>query len=371
MTDHKSDNDIDWDKLLELLDGKEAEASLNEAEIAALAAAREMRARMGAGKFSAAEGWQLFVQERDKRKGRMMRLVKITIAALLILAVGAGLWIMQPAHQPVEVADEIPAGKVRLKLADGRAITIGKDTQVIKNNAGAQIQAAPASLIYTAGGAGEKITAMDTLEVPRGIRFSLKLADGTLVWLNAASRLIYPATFNSTAREVYIEGEAFFEVASNARQPFIVHAGKTAMKVLGTAFNVNTYGPLITATLSSGRLLVTAGQSQTILLPDEQALYNEQDATLRKRTVESRIFTAWKEGDLFFEDATLLDITTILGRNYDYHFVFEDKNLEQLSFTLDMRRPDALQDALNLISKSMPQLHFRVTGKTIYITKRL
>lgn len=364
-------NHIDWDKLLDHLDGDKNAAPLNEAELAELAAAREMKARMGMEKFSVEDGWQQFVQARGEKKIRTIRLIKLAAAALLIPVIGTSLWwMLKPApQQQAQIADQRSAGQVRLKLAGGRTISIGKDSQLIQSNAVAKIQAGPSSLIYAAGNNSHTVTAMDTLEVPRGLQFTLHLSDGTQVWLNAGSTLIYPAAFNGTTREVFMQGEAFFEVAQHAHQPFIVHSGKTAMKVLGTAFNVNAYGPDITTTLSSGRLLVTAGQQQTVLAPGEQTRYDNQNGALTKKAVDPGTFTSWKEGDLFYEEVTLLDITTSLGRYYDYNFVFENKKLEKLSFTLDIRRPAALQDVLNLISRSMNNICFRVENRTVYVTQ--
>ena len=367
---NENDKEIDWEKLLNRMDGNSAGEALNEEELAMLAAAKEMQSRIGAAKFPEEEGWQNFVQARNRRQARRFTLVKLAAAAVLVLAIGAGLWTFLNRQHPPQLANETPAGKVRLKLSDGHEVTLGGSTQVIQNNGIASIKADQSSLVYGAGASRTLVTAMDTLEVPRGLQFTLQLADGTKVWLNAGSRLIYPAAFNGASREVYVQGEAYFDVAADIERPFTVYSGKVAMKVLGTAFNVNTYGPEIQTTLSSGKLLVTAGQESTVLTPDEQAVYNDKNGSLNKRTVEARVFTAWKEGDLFFEDATLLDITSYLARNYDYVFVFEDPTLEKISFTLDMRRPAVLQDVLNQISHSMNNLRFRVEGKTVHIMKR-
>ncbi|MGF6928689.1 transmembrane sensor [Chitinophaga sp. W2I13] len=367
---NEKDKEIDWDKLLDLMDGNRTGESLTEEELAMLAAAKEMQSRLGAEKFPEEEGWQSFVQARDRRQARRFTLVKLAAAAILVLAIGAALWTFLPRQHTPQLANEMPVGKVRLKLSNGHEITLGGDTQVIQNNGIAAIKAGQSSLVYDAGADRAVVTAMDTLEVPRGLQFTLRLADSTRVWLNAGSRLIYPAAFNGPSREVYVQGEAYFDVAADIERPFLVHTGKMTMKVLGTAFNVNTYGPGIQTTLSSGKLLVTAGQEHTILAPDEQAVYNDKNGSLQKRTVEARVFTAWMEGDLFFEDATLLDITGYLARNYDYVFVFEDPTLEKISFTLDMRRPAVLQDVLNQISHSMGNLRFRVEGKTVHIMKR-
>lgn len=361
-----NEHDIDWEKLMQQLEDGQLPSGMNEAERKALAAAREMQARLKAGSFSADDGWQRFTEARDQRKGRIRVLVRTAVAATVILAAGAAWWTFRP-KPVVQVADAQPAEKVMLRLSGGRTVTLGQDTQLIQNNNIARIKANTDHLEYAAGSGAEQVTAMDTLDVPRGRQFALRLADGTQVWLNAASRLIFPAAFHGASREVTVQGEAFFEVAQQATQPFIVHAGKTTMKVLGTGFNVNAYSPDLTATLSSGKLLVTAGQEQVVLQPDEQAVFNNASGSLRKQPVEAHIFTAWKDGDLFFEDATLADITASLARSYDYDFVFEDTDLKKMSFTIDIRRPAALQDVLNQITKSMQTVRFEVNGGTVHV----
>ncbi|SEW51081.1 FecR family protein [Chitinophaga arvensicola] len=369
MNKHENHHEIDWDKLLDKLDGSKANTSLNEEELAMLAAAKEMQSRIGAEKFPANAGWESFVQARDRKRARRFSLVKLAAAATLVLAIATVWWMLSRRQQAPQLANEMPAASVRLKLADGHTVTLGDNKQVIPHNGIAAIKADQHSAVYDPAATQHAVTGMDTLEVPRGLQFSLQLSDGTRVQLNAGTTLIYPAAFNGATREVAVKGEAYFEVAADIQRPFTVHAGMVTMKVLGTAFNVNTYTPELQTTLSSGKLLVAAGQQQTLLSPGEQSVYNSQSTTLQKRTVETRLFTAWAEGDLFFEDASLRDISTYLSRTYDYTFIFEDPALEKVSFTLDMRRPPALQDVLNQISRSMGQLRFRTEGRTVYIMK--
>ncbi|MBC9909487.1 FecR family protein [Chitinophaga varians] len=364
-----NEHDIDWEKLMQRLEDGQLPSGMTEAELKALAAAREMQARLKAGSFSADEGWQQFTEARDQRKGRIRVLVRTAVAAAVVLAAGATWWTFR-ATPVAQIANAQPVEKVMLRLSGGRTVTLGQDTQLIQNNPIARIKANTDHLEYAAGGGQDQVTAMDTLDVPRGRQFSLRLADGTQVWLNAASRLIFPAAFHGASREVTVQGEAFFEVAQQASQPFIVHAGKSTMKVLGTGFNVNAYGQEQTTTLATGKLLVTAGQEQVTLLPDEQAILNNTTGSLRKQPVEAHLYTAWKDGDLFFEDAPLQDITASLARSYDYHFIFDDTDLKQMSFTIDIRRPAALQDVLNQITKSMQTVRFEVDGRTVHVKKQ-
>ncbi|MBC9932827.1 FecR family protein [Chitinophaga qingshengii] len=364
-----NEHNIDWDKLLQQLEDGRPSSGLEPEELAALAAAREMQARLKAGSFPAEEGWQRFTEARDQRSGRIRLLIKTAVAATVVLAAGAAWWTFRPKQAPMQIADALPEEKVKLHLSGGRTVTLGLDTQLIQNNTVARIQANTDHLEYAAGSASETVTAMDTLDVPRGRRFSLRLSDGTRVWLNADSRLIFPAAFHGASREVTVKGEAFFDVAQQATQPFIVHAGGTSMKVLGTSFNVNAYGPDMTATLSSGKLQVTAGAQQVVLLPDEQAVLH-QDGALKKQPAEARTYAAWKDGDIFYEDAALENITTGLGRNYDYDFVFDDAGLKKMNFTIDIHQPATLQDVLNQIMKTLPAVRFEVKDRTVHVKRQ-
>ena len=129
---------------------------------------------------------------------------------------------------------------VILSLSDGRRIDLS--AREGKIGAGEEVVNHPENkqLFYAADQGGEKISRMNRLDVPQGAEYHLVLSDGTRVWMNARSRLVYPVAFGDT-REVELEGEAYFEVTRDENRPFIVHAGQVAVKVLGTEFNVSNY----------------------------------------------------------------------------------------------------------------------------------
>jgi transmembrane sensor len=369
MLENNDDKNIDWDKMTDLLDGKRSLVDLTDDELRLLAAAREMKARLALTGISVEEGWQGF--DAKRKKARTVRMRSLAVAATIVLAISIGLWMFAPlsktGKQPAQLANAQPSGKVQLKLGNGTIITPGSTSQTIQHGDEAVVKLGSTSVTYEGGNTAGELLAMDTLEVPRGLQFDLQLADGTQVWLNSDSRLFYPAVFKGSTREVYVEGEAFFAVKTNASQPFIVHAGNNSLKVLGTSFNINTFDNAVTTTLTTGRLVVSANDQQQLLDPGEQTMY--RSGMLDKQTVDTHIYTAWKDGDLFFEDATLRDITTYLARNYDYNFEFNDPSLESVKFTLDIRRPAHLQDALDLISKSLSDIHFSVHHKTVQVKK--
>ncbi|MDN5216668.1 FecR domain-containing protein [Fulvivirgaceae bacterium BMA12] len=147
---------------------------------------------------------------------------------------------------------------------------------------------------------------------PRGKRTIQTLADGTVVHLNANSRLKYAKTFSGDAREVFLEGEAYFDVVSNPEKPFIVHTPEIATRVLGTSFNVRAYSdePEVKVSLLEGKVEISNSQSAAarkhFLSPDQQYIFNRKDTTININTntdLEKAI--AWKENRLIIDGESL------------------------------------------------------------------
>ena len=203
---------------------------------------------------------------------------------------------------------------VILSLSDGRRIDLS--AREGKIGAGEEVVNHPENkqLFYAADQGGEKISRMNRLDVPQGAEYHLVLSDGTRVWMNARSRLVYPVAFGDT-REVELEGEAYFEVTRDENRPFIVHAGQVAVKVLGTEFNVNTCRKQkVQTVLVKGSVQVeNGGKREVVLRPGELA--ETVGTQIRVTQVNVRKYTAWREGVFYFEEAELEEIMTVLERS--------------------------------------------------------
>ncbi len=169
-----------------------------------------------------------------------------------------------------EIAQLAPSGKVEIKTSNGKVISLRDSILQLQLNNDATVSTANGEIVYE--GAGTDAITTDTLMVPRGNRIRISLADGTKVWLNAESRLVYPSRFGPGRREVAVKGEAYFDVAADAARPFIVKAGGMDVEVLGTQFNLNTYSGAIYATLTQGKVRTAAAGGSVILNPGEQAV---------------------------------------------------------------------------------------------------
>ncbi len=371
------EKNMDWDKLLDALESND-NASLNEEEMAMWQAAREMKQRTQTEqKFPVEAGWQQF---QAARRGRHLRVVwrkrLAAAAAVAAFVAGIAIWWRQDrrADKPAQaslVQDEIrPVDKVRIRLSNGKTITLDSTAPAVQNNNGSLVKLKEDGIVYQAEtGRTANVQQFDSLFVPRGNKIHITLADGTGVWVNADSKLVYPASFGSATREVWVEGEAFFDVAQHPKQPFVVHAKDVAVNVLGTSFNVNTYDANIRTTLTSGKISASASRQRVVLTPGQQASYNIGSGILLQLEVDTRIFTSWKDGDVYFEEADLATIVRSLGRSFDYDFEFEDPSLEKLSFTLDMRNPTNIRQVLDYLSLTNQKIKFQIKNRTVLISR--
>lgn len=263
-----------------------------------------------------------------------------------------------------------------LTLADGKKIVLDSmGNGVIAAQNGSEIRLKNGQLSYAITGAIEMESVFNTIATPKGRQFQIILSDGSRVWLNAASSLRYPTTFQSKARVVEVTGEAYFEVAQNTRQPFLVQVGhKAVLQVLGTSFNVNAYENEagIHTTLLEGSLRVIkdsaiinqAGtispkkQAAIILNPRQQAQLIDNQLLLNKNADITKVM-AWKNGTFNFDGAGLEEVMRQLERWYDIEVVYE-KGIPDIHFVGELSREISLAGLLRTLKASKVQ--FRMEG---------
>ncbi|MBR1464443.1 MAG: FecR family protein [Prevotella sp.] len=169
---------------------------------------------------------------------------------------------------------------------------------------------------------------MLTLTTPRGKDYHLTLADGTKVWMNAESKLEFPETFKGNTREVILHGEAYFEVAKDAKHPFIVKTDYFQTRVLGTSFNIRAYSERdanVVLVDGSVSLMLNKNNSEAITLaPNQQAILNAKRSTLNIKEVDTYPYTQWRDGFFYFDDTPMIEIMQELGRWYNVNIIFEE-----------------------------------------------
>lgn len=211
------------------------------------------------------------------------------------------------------------------------------------------------------------------LSVPSGGEYNLTLTDGTNVWLNSESELKFPVHFKGNIREVYLKGEAFFEVVSDSAHPFIVRTGEADVKVTGTSFNVMNYADekRLEVALQKGEVeFITVGNRQTYpLKPGHVVRMNKENSLVCLDEKDITLIGAWRSGYFYFEDMPLEELVVKLERWYQVKFVFADETTKQLRFTGAVKKYHELNDALKIIEKTK-DIVFMNSGEEVKIVRK-
>lgn len=267
---------------------------------------------------------------------------KLTAAAAVLLAIAFYLYQNFTGKQPVPANTltqkenyHIPPGKAGaiLTLADGTTLMLDSMSDGMLEQSNTNISLKDNGLTYLPSNAIRNSTqagTYNTLATPKGRQFNITLADGTRVWLNAASSIRFPVVFHAAERLIDITGEAFLEVAPNSKQPFLVRLNdKTTITVLGTSFNINAYSDesSIKTTLIDGAVRINNSRYSVVLKPGDQAQINYDDDSAIGVTnkVDLKQVTAWKEGAFVFNNADISEVMRQLARWYNVEVEYKGK----------------------------------------------
>jgi transmembrane sensor len=197
-------------------------------------------------------------------------------------------------------------------------------------------------------------SAKNQIIIPYGKRSDVTLPDGTHIWLNSGSQLSYPTEFKPDSREVYLLGEAFFDVKPNPNRPFYVITRDIRIKVLGTSFNVSSYTDDNTIQTVLIRGKVSAGKNQLFaktidLIPGERMIYDKNENILSKDKVDVEFYASWVNGYLIFYNMPITEVYKKLERYYNHSIVAEE-GLEKITFSGKLDLKDNIKDVLDNIS---------------------
>lgn len=201
----------------------------------------------------------------------------------------------------------------------------------------------------------------------------IHLPDGSKVILCAGSKLNYPSSFAGlTKREVYLEGQAFFDIQHDASQPFVVHTGKLETTVLGTAFNIKAWpaNANITVTVSRGKVKVgNKNKTMGIISPNQQIIFNKKNAEVNKRNVDASSYLTWKEQDLFFDNLTFEEASELLAERFNVNIFFSNDFVRSKRFTTTFLKDESLEQVLKSICEfNNAAYHYNREEKTVFIS---
>jgi transmembrane sensor len=290
-------------------------------------------------------------------------------AAVLLFVVTGAYYALHKApllvsQQHISASIKPGFNKAILTLANGKKVVLN-DAKIgrMAEDANSIVQKArEGELVYGAKGNAIASTAFNTIETPRGGQYQVTLADGTKVWLNAASSITYPTAFTGSERRVKLKGEAYFEVAKNKQMPFRVQSTSQTVEVLGTHFNVSAYDddPSDKTTLLEGSVRLN---NKVTIKPGEQSIIRGSDIKVNEVNTEDAI--AWKNGKFKFEKENIKDLMRKVARWYDVQVFYEGEMTRQ-NFSGSVSRYDDISKILGFL-ESTNTIHFKIEERRITV----
>ena len=323
-------------------------------------------------------GWVRFEQHiRQERRNSWRRVLKYVAAIVVPVAIGFSIWLLnrEEKNSILPISEMIEPGQVKatLELPGGKTLAL-KDMKQgeIEVDKGLKAMQTTQGLVYDSTVVlNVEELKFNTLKIPRGGEFRLTLADGTRVILNSATRLKYPVAFGQRERKVYLDGEAYFEVTKNVDHPFIVRTEKSAIRVLGTSFNVCSYtdDKFEQTTLVNGAVEVLYRDQLYRLKPGEQFEMQAGNECPEVKKVDVKLYMSWQEGIFRFQDMPLDELVLKLQRWYNVNFFFANESCRKYHFTGAIRKDVDFKEFIDLI-ELVTKVQFSVKENTIIISEK-
>jgi hypothetical protein len=313
------------------------------------------------------------------RKIRYLNIWSAAASIVLIIGIGAGILFRVNEHQDATVnytsmrkmASE--GNDVKLILSNKSEKRFTTKDPTIKYNKRGDILVDSVTLTNEISIAIKSDKeSFNQLIVPKGKRSSLTFADGTRLYLNSGSQVIYPVTFNKKAREIYISGEAYLKVAHDSGWPFIVKTDHLDVKVLGTEFNIKSYpdDSNSSVVLVKGSIQAIVNSHQTMMAESELFTLdnvNEKTSLGKTNVLE---YVSWKDGWMYCTNEKIANIAKKLSRYYDVNFQFNDEIAKNMTLTGKLDLKTDCQEILNVISFIAP-IEYRIIDRNIILSSKI
>lgn len=317
--------------------------------------------------------WQTIQQKVLKRKQRRrlwLKISKIAAIATILVSTPLALYLKNNENPSSQEIAAIRPGKpmARLTVGNGTTYILDTLTNIVLPNT--SIRNGNEIIFSEADSTAAIATKYNKLEIPRGGEYRITLSDGTSVFLNSQTELQFPENFTGKKeRIVYLSGEAFFQVAKNEKQPFVVKCADYDVKVLGTSFNISDYADdnYSHTTLKSGKVEIRYGSESIALAPGQQALLKEGQMGVREVNVKN--YTTWMEENFRFEQENIDNILKRIARWYAVEIFYANPSLKEYHFTGYLPRYANISEVLGLLSLTT-NIRFEVKGKTVVVINK-
>ncbi len=300
------------------------------------------------------------------------------VASFIIIAlVGIGGYSLQKNNPSVQISETGSLTKVTdqdtkkafLLSSQGETIDLSETFEIKKKDGTLISNTSEGVISFEQSKSDKKKVEYHTLDIPRGGEYELLLPDGSKVYLNSETQLVFPNYFEGDSRQVVLTGEAYFEVKKDTK-PFVVQTEDMKIIVLGTSFNVNAYRDIesINTTLVEGNIEVNiASNSKTFRIqPENDFSFNKTSNEIAIKKVNTDIHTAWLKGELVFRNRPLDEIFSKLKRWYNFTIEYEDPAIKTMRFTGSAQKVKPLDYFLNQI-QSITDINYRNEGNKIIL----
>ncbi len=305
---------------------------------------------------------------------------RISSAAAVILLLGiCAFYYLQPISQRnivikkavQEVQNDIQPGTsgAILTLSNGKQIVLdstGSNTLLTQGNTQLLNQQGRLSYNNNDAATGGPAVVYNTMTTTKGKQYQLQLSDGSKIWLNAASSVTYPTAFTGDERKISITGEAYFEIAHDAKKPFTVSTNGMEVQVLGTHFNINAYDDEenTSTTLLEGSVKIKNRHTASLLRPGQQLQLNREGKIKLVTDADAQEAVAWKDGLFIMKKAGIASIMRQLARWYDVEVSYSD-GIPPGRISGDIPRNMNLSKVLEVMELS--GVHFTINGKKVEV----
>ncbi len=320
--------------------------------------------------------WQKIVSEttEGEKEKKYFSVKYLKYAAMLIALLSLSIWFLstnKKENQPPSLI--ISEQSIILKTGDNKKVVINtKDNQALISNGQIIGEQNGASISYK-NGKKETELVYNEIEIPNGRTFKLILSDGTTVHLNAGSTMKYPVNFiQGTSREIYLQGEAYFEVTKDVNHPFVVNANNIGVKVLGTHFNVNSYENTDAYTVLAEGSIVVYNQLEKNNPENHKKIAPGQKASLLKQNIQVKNvdisqYLGWMDGRLLFNNENFMNIVKKIERKYNVIIENKYEKLNELRFKGDFKN-ESIIDLLDTFKESAG-FNYKIIDNKIIINK--
>lgn len=316
---------------------------------------------------------------------RIKTFAKVAASILIIISLGSLFYLhlnkVENRYQFSESGDDLKTENPLLILSNGNTVELEKTESkitVLKGQDAIRINNDQIVENKTSIDKTTNESKLNEVIIPFGKKSKLVLEDGTTVWLNAGSHFAFPQKFNKNKREVFLDGEAYFEVAKNTQKPFIISTSDINIEVLGTKFNVSAYSSdiLSETVLLEGSVNIWDNRkfftNKVVMVPNQKATYNKtsKDIELKKES-EPEKYISWVEGWYQFTDQNLEEVLKKLERYYNIKFEYDQSiksKILPVSGKLDLK--DSLNEVLVVLSK-VAKFEYRISGNSVIIENEI